>query len=284
LVTVTRWVFDSSCWYLRTIHCFNVSIDAYLVLVKLMTAALFGKKEDPNIAALVPLFDIFIDQESHLHWDLDTDKLFVNGEPVTFTKYFGRSNVFGKVTDQMAANYFLMRNYLIAHKNIKRFNQDYERETPTKASNLILAKKLGLRIPKTVIGTEIDEEEAIVKPLTGGFHVEQRSKALFTAILQKRIRGTNRRLFVVGNEIFSFEIQTTELDYRKDPDLRIALAEFDEKTIKYSKKLADEMRLSYAALDFVENYFLEINSMPMFVAFDQITSGKLAKAIRASLD
>ena len=249
-----------------------------------MTAALFGKKEDPNIAALVPLFDIFIDQESHLHWDLDADKFFVNGESVTFTKYFGRSNVFGKITDQMAANYFLMRNYLLAHKNIKRLNRDYERETPTKAANLLLAKKLGLHIPKTVIGTAIDEEDAIVKPLTGGFHVEQRSKALFTAILQKRIRGTNRRLFVIGDKTFSFEIQTTKLDYREDPDLRIAIAEFDEETIKHSKKLADEMGLSYAALDFVENYFLEINSMPMFVAFDQITSGKLAKAIRASLD
>ena len=276
--------FDPSVLSPPSSHCLNVSIDAYLVLVKLMTAALFGKKEDPNIAALVPLFDIFIDQESHLHWDLDADKLFVNGVSVTFTKYFGRSNVFGKVTDQMAANYFLMRNYLLAHKNIKRLNQGYERETPTKAANLLLAKKLGLQIPKTVIGTDIDEEEAIVKPLTGGFHVEQRSKALFTAILQKRIRCTNRRLFVVGDEMFSFEIQTTKLDYRKDPDLRIAIAEFDEETIKHSKNLADEMGLSYAALDFVENYFLEINSMPMFVAFDQITSGKLAKAIRASLD
>jgi len=249
-----------------------------------MTAALFGKKEDPNIAALVPLFDIFIDQESDLRWDLDSDVLFVNGEAVTFTKYFGRSNVFGKLTDQMSANYFLIRNYLLAHKNIRRLNQLYERETPTKAANLALARSLGMLVPRSVIGTSIDEEDAIVKPLTGGSYVKTGSKAVFAAILQKKISGLNRRLFIVGKETFGFEILSSKLDYREDPDVRIGTTEFDQITVMNSKKLASEMGLTFSALDFVGDFFLEINSMPMFVAFDQFAGGRIAKSIRLNLD
>jgi hypothetical protein len=249
-----------------------------------MSAALFGKKEDPNISALLPYFDIFIDQESHLHWDLETDKLLVNGEEVEFTKYFGRSNVFGKITDQMSANYFLIRNYLIAHSSIKRHNQLYERETPTKASNLALAKRLGMIIPKTVIGTSIDNPDAVIKPITGGSFVVSGKKANFTAILQERIYGVNRRLFIVGDESFGFEIHSEKLDYRDDPSVSLCETTFDQDDLLRSKRLAKSIGLTYAALDFIDNYFLEINSMPMFVAFDQISMGKIAKAIRFTLN
>ncbi len=249
-----------------------------------MAAMLFGKKIDPNVACLAPLFDLFVDQESHLHWDLESGELFVNGQLISFSKYFGRSNVFGKVTDHMASNYFLIRNYLFAHPEIKRHNQLYERETPTKAANLVLAKSLGLMIPKTVIGMKIDDENSIIKPLTGGFHATAGSTSLFTAILQKRISGPNRRLFIVGKETFGFQILSNKLDYRDDPDVRIGVAEFDQTTIDKSKKLAAKLGLSYTAIDFVGNYFLEINSMPMFAAFDQIMDGKIGLAIRRSLN
>lgn len=249
-----------------------------------MTTVLFGKKEDPNINLLLPFYDGFIDQESDLEWDLESDKLSVNGVETIFSHYFGRSNVFGKVSNLMMANYYLMKNYLIAHPEISRHNHKYEQETPTKASNLLLAKKTGLKIPRTVIGTSIDETDAIIKPLTGGFHTSPGSKAIFTAILQQRIIGVNRRLFVVGKQSFGFDIHSTKLDYRDDPNVSITASVFDDATIDKAHQLAELLGLTYAALDFVGDYFLEINTLPMFAAFDPLTNGNLAKSIRHSLD
>jgi dsRNA-specific ribonuclease len=248
------------------------------------SSCLFGKLRDPNISALSPYFDLFIDQEDTLHWDLDSDTLFVNGNAVQFASYFGRADTFGHSTDRMAANYFLMKNYLIAHPEIRRHNRTYERETPTKASNLLLAKSMGLKIPRTVIGQQVDMADSIVKPLTGGHYVVAGSSANYAAIIQERIHGPNRRLFIVGSESFGFQVKSSELDYRKDAAAELQHAFFSQELIDRSIQMAKRLGLSYTALDFVGDYFLEINSMPMFVAFDQLLQGQIAKAIRYTLD
>ena len=248
------------------------------------TSLLFGKLRDPNIKALAAHFDLFVDQEDELQWDLQTDNLTVNGRRVRFSRYFGRADTFGQSTDQMSANYYLMRNYLLAHPEIRCHNRGYERDTPTKAANLILARSVGLQIPRTLIGTKAELDDSIVKPLTGGHYVVQGASARYAAIIQQRIRGINRRLFVVEEHSFGFEIRTAELDYRQDAAVELRQCEFSTELVEQAFELASRLRLSYAALDFVDQYFLEINTMPMFAAFDQLIDGQIARAIRYALE
>jgi D-alanine-D-alanine ligase-like ATP-grasp enzyme len=40
-----------------------------------------------------------------------------------------------------------------------------------------------------------------------------------------------------------------------------------------------ELGLTFGAADFIDETFLEINTMPMFVAFDQVADGAIAKSI-----
>jgi hypothetical protein len=249
-----------------------------------MTALLFGKLEDPNIRALAPLFDVFVDQEAEIEWSINDDLIRVGNTLVTFDKFFGRANVFGKSTDQMAANFFLIKNYLLAHSSIKRHNSKYERETPTKAANLILAKRIGLCIPETIIGTKSNFENGIVKPLTGGFQVQNGNSSIYASILQEKIVGKNRRVFIIGGKTFGFEIQSNFLDYRIDPSVKISEINISKDMSSKCLSLAGNLGLTYAAIDFISDYFLEINSMPMFVAFDVVSNNKLATEIRDSLD
>ena len=251
-----------------------------------MAAALFGKIRDPNIRCLLPLFDLFIDQEAALEWDLDEDVLLHNREVVSFTSYFGRADVFGDSTDLMKANYFLLRNFLLAHPEISRHNKAYERETPLKAANLYWARKHGFTIPRTTVGVCLEGFEvsnAVVKPLTGGHYVVEGVRARYPAIIQQKVRGSNRRLFLVGEQHFGFEIASDALDYRTDPSVKIKICPFPEDVVRSALGYSRYLGLTFAALDFIDNVFLEINTMPMFSAFDLLTDGQLSKAVRDSL-
>jgi len=245
--------------------------------------ALFGKKSDPNIAALVRHFEIFIDQDSHMHWDLETDQFFVNGKEMFFTKYFGRADVFEENNFQKYSNYHLMQNYLLSHPHILRHNPRYSRETPIKAANLVTAKRVGLRVPRTVIGTKSALEDCIVKPLTGGAHAVAGNEAQYTAIVQERMYGMNRRLFLVGDQHFGFELKTNKLDYRDDPNTTVSPWDFDPDLIEKTREVAKRVGLTYCAADFMDDVFLEVNSGPMFAAFDAKVNGRLAKAIRDTI-
>jgi hypothetical protein len=248
-----------------------------------MNYVLFGQMSDPNIAAVRDLFDVFVDQETDLTWDLQKDRLFVDGEPLEVTAFFGRSNVFSENSHQKYSNWYLFVNFLASHPEIKRYNKHYNRETPTKALNLYLAKECGLLIPKTIIGRGPMDGDCIVKPLTGGAHCASGNEAIYTAIVQERIPGTNRRLFLVGNQHFGFKINTTKLDYRDDPNVTVDIESFDDETVRKVRSVSEKIGLTFCAADFMDDVFLEINSGPMFSSFDRIVEGAVARAIRNEL-
>jgi len=248
-----------------------------------MTYVLFGQMSDPNIAAVREYFDVFVDQEANLTWDMETDVLSVDGEPLEMTGFFGRANVFVENTHQKYSNWHLFVNYLACHPDVKRYNKGYNRETPTKARNLYLAKKVGLPIPKTIIGRGPMDGDCVVKPLTGGAHCAAGNEAMYTAIVQERIRGMNRRLFLIGNQHAGFKLHTTMLDYRDDPHTKLEVEHFDDDTVMRVRTVAERMGLTYCAADFMDDTFLEINSGPMFAAFDRIVEGAIGRAIRDEL-
>lgn len=248
-----------------------------------MTYVLFGQMSDPNIAAVREHFDVFIDQSDDLSWDTIQNQLIWSGEPVQMTGFFGRANVFEQNTEQKFANWHLMVNYLDINSHISRYNRRYKRETPVKAANLYRARAVGLKIPQTIIGKGPMEGDCVVKPLTGGAHCLAGNEARWTGIIQERIYGTNRRLFIIGDQHFGFQLETTELDYRDDPYVNLSVDKFDDDTVAKVRAVGRDLGLTFMAADFVDDVFLEVNSGPMFAAFNSTVNGAIASAIRAGL-
>jgi len=49
--------------------------------------------------------------------------------------------------------------------------------------------------------------------------------------------------------------------------------------VKKTRRLMLELGLTFGAADVIDETLLEINTIPMFVAFDQVVHGAIAKSI-----
>ena len=248
-----------------------------------MASLLFGQRSDPNIEVLVPYFDIFVDQASVIHWDLDQDALFVDGVSCIFDSYFGRANVFETNTHVKYNNFYIMRNYVESHVDIARYNSDYHGEVPFKLHNLMVARRVGLKVPYTEAGLGTQREDSILKPVTGGAHVVRGSRSLVPMIVQDRVIGLNKRLFIIGDDAFCFGLRSDYLDYRDDPEPSLFISEISDAIVEKTRRVMLELGLTFGAADFIDETFLEINTMPMFVAFDQVVDGAIARSICGQL-
>ena len=255
-----------------------------------MSTYLFGQLSDPNINALMPYFDEFIDQNSEFHWDVQTDKLNVNGRSIDdIEAIFMRANVFEENTYHKQANYFLMRNYVSYFDNIKIFNRYCHRETPYKLYNLKLAMDIGLSIPYTEATKHGQQEgNTILKPITGGMHTEVGKVAAFTTTVQQQIKGKNKRLYIIGDKQFCFEVVTDRIDYRDDTQSYVTVSNIPEDAALKVKELMKKLNLNFSAADFMvdendKHWFLEVNTLPMFVAFDAEVNGDLSKTLHDEL-
>ena len=255
-----------------------------------MSTYLFGQLSDPNINALMPYFDKFIDQNSEFHWDLQTDKLHVNGHNIDdIEAIFMRANVFEENTHQKQANYFLMRNYVSYFDTIKIFNRYCHRETPYKLYNLKLAMGIGLSVPYTE-ATRVGKQsgDTILKPITGGMHTEVGNVAVFTTTVQQQIHGKNKRLYTIGDEQFGFEVVTDKVDYRDDTQSYVTVSDVPEDEALKVKELMKKLNLNFSAADFMvdendKHWFLEVNTLPMFAAFDIEVNGEISKTLHDEL-
>ena len=247
---------------------------------------LIGQLTDPNISSLYNYFDSFIDLDSNVEWDVNTNKLTVNQEQITPSSIFMRYNVFEESTWNKYNNFYLFKNYILAN-NVKAYNSKHKESEVTKLYNLKLAEKYNLNIPRTVYALKHSNDNMIVKPLMGGSHASEGNEAIHPCIIQQKITGVNKRLFIVKNKTFCFDIITNYLDYRDDDNPTIQESTIDKETITNSKKLARKLGLNFCALDFIndnnKNWFLEINTMPMFSAFNEYTNNKLSKTIYEEL-
>jgi hypothetical protein len=255
-----------------------------------MASYLFGQLSDPNINILVPYFDKFIDLSSKFHWDIQTNKLEIDDTIIDdIDAVFMRSNVFEENTHQKHANYFLMRNYVTYHEHIKIYNRYCHRETPYKLYNLMVAADIGLYIPYTEVSkTSQQENDTILKPVTGGMHTEVGKLANFTTIIQQRIHGKNKRLYTIGNKQFGFEVVSSKVDYRDDPQTYVVPSEIPEDEAEKVKKLMSKLNLNFSAADFMadennKHWFLEVNTLPMFAVFDKKVNGEISQTLRDEL-
>ncbi len=255
------------------------------------------------------------DQTPRLTWDLEEDTLWLDGEPVWPAGVFLRADVFwSTLDDRPEAGYRsdawhgTLQSWARAHPDVRLLNRDMR--PVSKPEALLRARRAGLWIPETVISNDLAllqaraAEGAVAKPVGGGGHCHPLAELLertptregataAPAIVQTRMPGLDVRIFAVGAERFAFTLVSSVLDYRLDPRVRVLVRPLPGPEVMAPlDRLLDELGLDFAAADLREDAdgrlrFLEVNTQPMFAAFDAAVEGALSAAIlgwlRASL-
>ena len=255
-----------------------------------MNSVLIGGPKDPNIQHLQPYFNNFIDIKSNIIWDINKDNITINNKKFNPTSLFYKYDYFETdKTNNIIQNFncSLLHNYIHYKKNLKIFNRLYYARPIQKLANLSIAKDLGFNIPATEYSKGDGKQLKVVKPIDGGMYTEEGTSAKYSCIVQEKIIGYNKRLYLVNDKYFCFRINTDALDYRIDNKSTIDLCDVSKETLNKSFKLAKKLKLNFCCLDFVSNtkdWFLEINTNPFFSEFNKITNGKLAKILHEELN
>lgn len=278
-----------------------------------------GGDADPNITALLAAAErigvscqrLLIGKTSHpsLTWDLSTGQLWLEGEAVQCSAAFVRHDVFTALQDgQASSNYRALAwhtavtGWLAAHPEIFIFNRRNLNQVTNKPLVLKLAHECGLAIPETLITNDSEQlaqyGEGVVKPINGGGYCEplvevlertplKEGRAAAPAIIQQRLVPPEIRIYAVGNQYFAFNLISPELDYRSTQNCRVEFIEgFSSKALTDGLgKLLDKLGLDFAAADFKTDastgrlLFLEVNTGPMFAAFNHASDRKLCDAM-----
>lgn len=242
-----------------------------------------------------------------LIWDLGSGDLRDEHGPITADAAFVRQDVFrylrsGKDADRSTAGAWkrTLDGWLWSRPDIQIFNRGFAlRDAVNKPLALIWAKEAGLSIPKTIVHASkplaekmaADAGSHIYKPVGGGAHARPviageleklRTRHLpHPYIFQACLVPPELRLFRVGHRFFAFNVEASTLDYRDDKSARVVETKPPAHLLGGMKTLTDRLGLTYAAADFKtdpesgELLFLEVNSNPMFAAFDQAAEGRL---------
>jgi hypothetical protein len=252
------------------------------------------------------------DRAPAVTWDVQDDTLLVDGREVRPGAGFMRYDVFHAMADRRPAVSFraqawhtTLHGWMLAHDDVRMMNRRYAGQT-NKPFMLSLAAACGLRIPRTRITNEMDVleilpdgAEMIAKPVPGGGHTRMVGELLRTtvrrdgvsaapAIVQERLVSPEVRIYGVGGRFLPFAVISDHLDYRADGATRVQpmpLHCIQPALIASLARLMDRLGMEYAAADFKtdartgELVFLEINSGPMFAAFDRASGHALSDAI-----
>ncbi|MBH0022498.1 hypothetical protein I6F40_19470 [Pseudoalteromonas sp. SWXJ133] len=155
-------------------------------------------------------------------------------------------------------------------------------------------KDLGIKIPQTYIGNNLEDikdiykklDQSIFKPVYGGAHTEMLTEShletgrVETALakspitVQEFIAGTNIRTYVVGKYIISIELKSNMADFREDNSAELIVIDTPELINSQAVEITKELYLSWTAIDWRRNesgeyYFLEANPSPMFIGFEK---------------
>jgi len=240
--------------------------------------------------------------------DLDKDRLVLDGKSIRPTACFMRHDVFLAQTLQtVEANaaalnwYMAIKGWELAHDDVRGFNKR-ALNSDNKLSNLCLAMRHGLRVPRTLLTNEfaaarralrgpLIEKPAAGGELTGHFGALTAKLAAGTAVghyprfVQPRLLRPELRVFRVGDELIGFSLRSPDLDYRAALRSRLKPARVPKALGDKFYAFCSAVGLDFAAADFMrdprggEHRFLEVNSQPMFAAFDAVCGGRLCDAI-----
>ncbi|HYP50023.1 MAG TPA: hypothetical protein VEQ34_03720 [Pyrinomonadaceae bacterium] len=257
---------------------------------------------------------LFVGRNSHpsLIWEMNSGRFLIDGQPLACDAAFLRYDIFTALKDKRRATHFraltwhtALNGWLAAHAEIRMFNRGNLRYTTNKPLVLHLAQSFGLKIPDTAITNDFSylaqfekNRRLIVKPVNGGGYCRsfeeiggqtelKNETAAAPAIVQNRLVAPEVRVYAVGRKsYFAFEIASAELDYRTTQKCRIEyLQGFRDELTGGLQKLLDALGLDFAAADFKtcpetgELIFLEVNTSPMFAAFDSASKGLLSDSM-----
>ncbi|MCH9681198.1 MAG: hypothetical protein K0V04_07190 [Deltaproteobacteria bacterium] len=250
------------------------------------------------------------DEAPRVRWDLAGDALWVDDERLRPTAIFLRHDVFAAMKDarpavrqRALAWYTLISGWALAHEDVRVFNRGSRQHGANKPLALHLARAHGLQVPATAFTNDVGALERtpdwprVVKPINGGSLCEPLTDVLARtpardgaaaspAIVQQRLTPPEVRVYVVGQRLFAFSVVSEHLDYRASNDARVE--RFEGLPAPMGRALiglAGSLGLDWAAVDLKTDpsdgqlRFLEINSAPMFVAFDPPSAGALVDAM-----
>jgi hypothetical protein len=277
-----------------------------------------GGTADPNLATLLQramerglrAYTVLAGDgdEPRVTWEMDEDRLVIDGEVVAPTAAFLRHDVFGPrvrgggaASKRALAWSSTITGWLRVHPEVRIANRGLGREN-SKPHVLRVARGVGLEVPFTRVTNDrralerLAREGAwIAKPVAGGDFCRELGVVLGEAeaplpplLVQPRLEQPEVRVYGVGARRIAFGMRSDALDYRTRTDTRVeplALEEVPPGIVDGLGRLMAELRMDYAAADFKTDprtgrlLFLEINSSPMFAAFDRVSGGAVGGAI-----
>jgi glutathione synthase/RimK-type ligase-like ATP-grasp enzyme len=214
--------------------------------------------------------------------------------------------------DRALGWYSTLASWAMADDAVRAFNRATEQRAGLKGYAIARAAALGVPVPATrltndraAIAVLGPPEALIAKPAGGGSYCRPvdalvgddsawpDGRAPAPAIVQDRLTYPEVRVFLVGGTPFVFETTARTLDFRSDrasvtthaPPSRVPPA-----LMARLQALARDLRLDFCAFDLKTRaggstgplgdlVFLEVNSGPMFSAFDALAGGALAQAM-----
>jgi hypothetical protein len=278
-----------------------------------------GGQLDINIGTLlrrllrrrVNFTDLLVGPELHplLEYDLQTGILRTDRGPLTPTASFIRHDVFlqQQTTDPCAAPaalnwFYTLKGWELSRPDIIAFNRWSTSRENSKIFNLLKARQVGLQIPATIVTNDFERINRsmlgplIQKPVAGGeltttydgfFSSLETAPPLkrYPRFIQPHLSRPEMRIYRVGDAVLSFSLSSDDIDYRERHKVTLAPTSAPADITEKLVALCDELGLDFAAADFMRDgstgewCFLEVNSQPMFAAFDDVVEGKLCDAM-----
>lgn len=281
-----------------------------------------GGEADPHLLSLVrramerevPALEFLTgsDRTPSLTWDMEADRLLLDGQEVSPGACFLRYDVFHTLADKRPsvefraqAWYTALYGWMLAHDDVRMLNRGFGGLT-NKPHVLTEAARCGLRIPRTLVTNDLEfldtlpgAEGMIAKPVPGGGFTQgvgdllrstprRDGRSAAPAFVQDRLVAPEVRIYGVGGRFIPFRVVSDLLDYRADEDTRVEplpLEVVDAGVVTGLAQLMDRLRLEFGAADFKtdaetgELVFMEINSGPMFAGFDRVSNNAVSDAI-----
>lgn len=269
--------------------------------------ALLGRLEERGVEA-VPIL-VGSGNSPRLVWDVVEDRLELDGEELAPAGVFVRHDVFTHLADRRPASSFRAMAWYAAvmgwargRPGVHLFNRHLPGEL-LKPQQLRLAHGLGMKIPATWVTNDMEwlgqhpaGDGLVTKPVAGGDHCRELGPLLARtpraggaaaapALVQERLVPPDVRVYRVGERLLPFRIVSDVLDYRTSPRTRVEETEVPETILHQVRALTDAVGLDFAAVDLKasadtgELVFLEVNTGPMFSAFDAASDGRLCGAM-----
>ncbi|TWU08457.1 ATP-grasp domain-containing protein [Stieleria varia] len=274
-----------------------------------------GGDSDPNTQRIVDqahlrgidylFWDTDRDDACQIAWDFHAPAIDLGDQRVAPKSIFLRYNVFDGDASKNLAAFDVVQSFALAWPEIRILNRASMTDANNKSANLRHAIHAGFVIPDTFVlgnATPLAKmpcgDRHVIKPLGGGAHTRSVDSIandtnalseLNPQFVQEKLDGENLRVFSIDGNLFCFHLITDELDYRDDVQVDVVQVDVPLSVIEPTHRLAGKLQFDYCALDFrcrngmSAPVFLEINSFPMFVRFDDASENALADAVLSFL-